>query len=251
VREKIKETDLYLPVKKYFEEQGFEVFPEVQLWGGGDIIDVLAINEKFVFTIEMKVSFSLKVIEQAVRHLYKGHRHYVAIYFHNSKIDKDTNRYVPRSDHDFAMRICEHYGIGVLRIKDPTGEYPKVEETMPAKFIRPFKEDLKTIYSQCDKFRKEYQQKHSIIAGANGGGHLTGYKRTMLNVINYLLTKGIEGATAREITANIDHHYSGYTPQAFLSQAFEKWEQHRIGRREQNNKRFYYLLEFKKLQEQK
>jgi hypothetical protein len=57
----MKETELYQPVKDLFEEMGYEVFSEVK------DIDVVAVKEDEKVIIELKTSFSMKLILQAVK----------------------------------------------------------------------------------------------------------------------------------------------------------------------------------------
>ena len=66
----MKETDLYLPLKKFLEKQGYEVKAEVE---NCDVVAVKvpAANEKAqpATIIELKLSLNLEVILQAVDRL--------------------------------------------------------------------------------------------------------------------------------------------------------------------------------------
>ncbi|PKK94747.1 MAG: hypothetical protein CVV60_04880 [Tenericutes bacterium HGW-Tenericutes-5] len=54
------ETDLYQPVKSFFENQGYTVKAEI------NDIDILAIKEDITIAIELKVKISLKLIYQVI-----------------------------------------------------------------------------------------------------------------------------------------------------------------------------------------
>jgi hypothetical protein len=54
------ETDLYQPVKSFFESQGYIVKAEI------NDIDILAIKEDITIAIELKVKISLKLIYQVI-----------------------------------------------------------------------------------------------------------------------------------------------------------------------------------------
>lgn len=69
----MKETDLYFPVKKLFEGLGFEVHGEVH------DIDVIAIKEDHMVLIELKTSFNLKLVLQAITRQKMATQVYVAI----------------------------------------------------------------------------------------------------------------------------------------------------------------------------
>jgi hypothetical protein len=245
----MKESDLYLPVKEWLEKQGFEVFPEVQIERGSNIIDVVGINKNFVYAIELKASFGLKVIEQAVKNRFYSNRSYVAVPFQNGGI-KDENpnaeyysgRYkrIERSDHKFARRVCEMHGIGVLSLRiTATGMITELEESIPAKFIRKECFNRKEIIAICDEQRRKFQTEKNITAGVKGGGHLTDYKRTILNVTAYLQKVG--KATPKEIIENIEHHYRGNFPHSSLFSSIRDFEMDKFTIEKINNKSFLQL----------
>ena len=77
VRSKMKETDLFEPIKKYLEALKFDVYQEVKG------IDVVGINRHTgkVVLIEMKLSFNVKVMVQVLKNksFYPDAEHYIAI----------------------------------------------------------------------------------------------------------------------------------------------------------------------------
>ncbi|MGH1480449.1 MAG: DUF2161 domain-containing phosphodiesterase [Geminicoccales bacterium] len=99
----ITETDLYLPVKKFLEGQGYTVKGEV---GRCDVVAVRGDEDPII--VEMKVRFSLEVLFQAVERLAVTDKVYVAI-------DHGRNSlWTRRSKH--VLRLCRSLGIGLLTI---------------------------------------------------------------------------------------------------------------------------------------
>jgi hypothetical protein len=237
----MKETELYLPVKGWLENQGFEVFPEVQLHAGMNIIDVVGIHKPVVVAVELKTSFSLTAIEQAIKDKNFAHKCYVAVPFYQRIVRK--GRYVEPSDHHFATKICEQYGVGVLRLyfSRETNKYQSIEEIVPAKFNRKYCIYDKHILATCDESRKNFNQENNIVAGTKGGGHLTAYKVTIQNVIDYLKVHG--KATAKELVNNIHHHYRGMNPDSSLRSAIFSFELNRFETLSENGKTYFLLKE--------
>lgn len=69
----MKETELYKPVKELFEELGYEVYSEVK------DMDVVAIKNDEKTIIELKTSFNLKLILQAIKRQKISQNVYIAI----------------------------------------------------------------------------------------------------------------------------------------------------------------------------
>lgn len=69
----MKETDLYLPVKNLFENLGYKVNAEVKN------IDIIATKDNDLIITELKTSFNLKLILQAVERQKISNKVYVAI----------------------------------------------------------------------------------------------------------------------------------------------------------------------------
>ena len=70
----LSESDLYIPVKDFLELQGYEVNGEVK---GCDVV-ALRGNEELV-VVELKLSFNLELIMQAVERLAVTSKVYVGI----------------------------------------------------------------------------------------------------------------------------------------------------------------------------
>lgn len=69
----MKETELYEPVKSLLTELGFEVYAEV------NDMDVMAVKDEQILAVELKTSFNLKLILQAITRQKIAESVYVAI----------------------------------------------------------------------------------------------------------------------------------------------------------------------------
>ena len=57
---RILEEELYLPIKKYFEKKGFEIKAEVKN------CDITGVKDDILLVVELKTSFSIKLVYQAI-----------------------------------------------------------------------------------------------------------------------------------------------------------------------------------------
>ncbi len=76
---KIKETDLYEPIKQYLEKQGYEVHSEVLF------CDIIARKKNEIIIIELKTVFSMNLLIQAVKRLEFSDSVYTAFPVINNK----------------------------------------------------------------------------------------------------------------------------------------------------------------------
>ena len=79
--QKIRETDLYKPVKMFFEAQGYEVKSEIY---GCDVVAIKDNNP--IAIIELKTKFSLELVLQGVERLSVWGIIYLAILIATKKI---------------------------------------------------------------------------------------------------------------------------------------------------------------------
>ncbi len=108
----MKESDLYLPVKKFLESQGYEVKGEVH------DCDVLAIRGKEApVVVELKLSLNLDVILQAVDRLSLSPKVYIGIP-NQCKILKRRRRHI--------IKLLKMLGLGLVSI-DSNPEYGSVQ----------------------------------------------------------------------------------------------------------------------------
>lgn len=100
----MKETDLYLPVKAWLQERGFEVKAEV---GAADVVACRAGEDPVI--VELKVGFSLTLLQQAVARQRISDWVYVAVPRWKGKSSWKTFK--------GNVGLCKRLGVGVLSVK--------------------------------------------------------------------------------------------------------------------------------------
>lgn len=187
----MKETELYLPVKRFLEEElHLEVFPEVNLSYMYRTIDIVGIRGNTTVSVELKNSLNTKVIYQAKKNKHFANYSFVAI--PASKLGRKE-----------GIHICGEFGIGIIEVTF----YKEFSSAHIASYPdknRPFHKNI--LLEKCTQELKEFNKKNGVEAGQNGGGYATEYKLTMDKVENELKYGGpIE---FKELLKKVTHHYS-------------------------------------------
>ncbi len=194
----MKEEDMYEPIKRWMEERGFTVYPEVECRHRNGRADVVVTNGPLVGVVEMKQSLSLDLIEQALR--WRGYAHYIWI----------AIPYQPKSYKKFVTMVLRDYGIGVLTISKFGSVWP---DKMPklARSTLPYLRDALT----------EHHQTSEVKGGQSGGGYITPYRITM-NQIRRYLDEANDWRTIKDILDHCETHYA--SPRASLAKALWQFE---------------------------
>lgn len=104
----LREIDLYLPVKRLLEGQGYTVKGEV---GAVDVVAVREGDEPVI--VELKTGFSLSLVHQAIQRQSISDAVYVAV-----------PRGAGRVSHDALMAnkgLCRRLGLGLITVRMPDG----------------------------------------------------------------------------------------------------------------------------------
>ena len=121
----MKESDLYLPLKRFLEAQGYEVKGEVQ------DCDVLAVREKEIpVVVELKLSLNLTVVLQAVERLSLTPKVYIGI--------PEQARILNRRRRKHIIKLLRMLGLGLIMI-DPTRKTASVNVLLDPGEYRPRK----------------------------------------------------------------------------------------------------------------
>jgi hypothetical protein len=163
---KIKENELFDPVKIWLENNGYEVYSEVSPRGIGQRADIVGKHGKVILIVELKTTLSLELIDQA--YFWKKYAHYVYV-----AIPKRTKK-IP----DIIKEYLYKEGIGILEISPI---YFPVLVRQKAKFNRP------PLLNKID-WEKELLPEHKtwLKGGSSGGGYVTPFKITVQNIKKYL-----------------------------------------------------------------
>lgn len=98
-KEKFSEAALAAKFIEYFE--GWDIYPEVPVPQSGRICDIVMKMGKLIVAVEVKASFNITVLYQALHNQKFAHFSYIAIP-------------APKCDNTEGILLCEHLGIGLL-----------------------------------------------------------------------------------------------------------------------------------------
>lgn len=239
----MKESDMYPPLKKWLENQGYTVYPEIEPRPGGPRADIVAAKDDQIMIVEMKTSFGLAVMEQADYWASGGYAHQTYI-----AIPLRERWQVPA----IAQRTLELIGVGVLQVdlRENPNSIDDLEERLSwlkslneesakrarERTIEAYQsyEDRRISICMESKAKLEATQAHQILnlltphhlngpdAGGKAGGHISAHKLTMIRAEEYLAAAN-DWVTAKQICDNIETHYFAIDKAASLKQALLQW----------------------------
>lgn len=185
---KITETQIAAPVVEHLQEQGWDVYQEVQTADGGRA-DIVCTRGPLVWVVEAKTSLSLQLLDQVVR--WRGNANYVSIAIPEGKYHHGS----------FVNRYLRDLGFGVFSIHVGGAhkwDVPSANVSLrPSLFRRADTDRLKASLNE--------KQKCGVEAGSKGGGFWTPFKETCDRLVEYL--KAHPGASLKDVIENVEHHY--------------------------------------------
>ena len=165
----IRETDLYNPIKMFFEAQGYEVKSEIY---GCDVVAIKDNNP--IAIIELKTKFSLELVLQGIERLSVSGIIYLAVLEGpKSGLKKRLNK---------IMKLCHMLGFGILLVtlpKNAGGYVTQILEPLPN---RPSNQ------KKSKRLLKEFKNRHGDpnIGGSTAAPLMTAYKQNALRIVNGL-----------------------------------------------------------------
>ena len=197
---KNKESDLFPPLKKYFNDLGYQVFAEVPCHYRS--VDFVAVKKGEHIAVEMKTGFTKGVVRQASTNILSFHKSCIAYPVKKAKIfNKNTNERDARK-----YDICFSNGIGILQVL-PHGT---IFEALEAKIHKPFLKEYDF---------STFESNDNDVAGIPfQKGVSTAF--VVLDRIKSYLRKHPK-ADWKEIYENIQHHYSS---KASLAGSMTHWK---------------------------
>jgi hypothetical protein len=169
------ETELYIPVKRFLELQGYEVKAEI------GACDVMAVRGKEApVIVELKTSFNLQLLLQGVDRQAVTDSVYLAIPEPKQSVQKDV------------LRLCKRLGLGVLTVHKDWVE----AHLDPAPFVPRKSARRKAV------LLKEFQRR---VGDHNSGGSskrpvVTAYRQDALRCVKFL--KGSGASRVCDIAGN-------------------------------------------------
>jgi hypothetical protein len=187
---KIKESVLTEYVRKDLEAIGYTTYAEVSFRGGASQrADMFArIEDKdhqmygMTIAFEAKLTFNLKVLEQAYFWKSRAHEVYIIV----------PATYKNMSSRRFARELCKMLGIGVMEVNLNRDSY-----NITVKPVR------------CDKPKvpQLYEEQKGIIASNDDNNFMTPFKVTVKRLNDFMQDK--DAAYLIDVCNNIKHHYKG------------------------------------------
>lgn len=183
------EKDIGVPVIQWLEEQGWEIFQEVQGPGGG-VADIVGRLGSIVCVVELKMSLTTDVMAQAKRWLRYAHWVFVAV---PHARDSDGRQ--------LAMWICELLGIGVMTVSGPMTDGPEGLRVTIKKQPRLQRKIEKSLIDTLEPEHKTF-----AVAGGRHGRRWTPFQATCERIASYV--RDNPGATVKQVLGSIEHHYN-------------------------------------------
>ncbi len=174
----MKESDLYLPIKRFLESQNYEVKGEVQ------DCDVLAVRgEEVPVVVELKLSFNLNVVLQAVERLSLSPIVYVGIP-RQCKTLKRRRRQI--------IKLLRMLGLGLVAV-DPELETGNVEVLLDPGEYKPRKSKRRQ-----ERLLGEFMRRvgdPNLGGTAKRKGIMTAYRQRALAIGGFLRENGATKAS--------------------------------------------------------
>lgn len=194
-----RETDLYEPIKRLLEGQGYEVKGEI---GKVDVVGCR--GDEVPVLVELKTAFSLSLFHQAIDRLALSEIVYIAVPHKPGKI---FARSLKRN-----IALCRRLGIGLITVRLKDGSAYIHLDPGP---YRPRQSSVKK-----ERLLREFSKRvgDPNCGGATRQGLITAYRQDALRCLNFLsvngptkaslVAAGSEVETARRIMA--DDHYGWF-----------------------------------------
>ncbi len=174
----MKETELFEPVKNLLIKQGYQVKAEVK------DIDILGYKEDVYLAVELKTSFTMKLIYQAIDRQKTMDIVYICI-------PKNT---LPKSKSQYRqlMYLLKRLELGLIVVYDHQAEVLLEADVFDLEKSRSYYKKKK------QKILKEYHlRKNTINIGGTKARRLTRYKEMVIEIGLYLIEH--EKASPKEI----------------------------------------------------
>lgn len=197
--QRVRETDLYEPVKRLLEARGYVVKAEV---GAVDIVAWRDGEEPLV--VELKIGFSLTLFHQAVERLKLTDLVYVAVPAGSGRADAKALRR--------NVQLCKCLGIGVMTVQTATAGVDVLADPVaarPRKANRPRQQLLR-------EFARRTGDPNT--GGQTRAGLMTSYRQDALRCLGVLREAGAAKAASVATAAGVsrartimaDNHYGWF-----------------------------------------
>lgn len=165
----MKESDLYLPIKRFLESQGYEVKAEIEE------CDVFAVRgDEAPVVVELKISLSLDVILQAVDRLSLTSKVYIGVATTRGALSRRRKQ---------VIKLVKMLGLGLVVI-DPTVEIGPIDVLVDPGEYKPRKSK-----HQKERTLGEFMKRvgdPNLGGSAKRKGIMTAYRQRALAIAQHL-----------------------------------------------------------------
>ncbi len=178
-----RESDLYLPVKQHLQALGYTVRGEVGR------CDIVGVSNDVIVAVELKLTFGLPVLYQALQRLPSVDLAYIAVASPEGRTARrNWDAQVPD-----AVRLCRMLGVGLLSVRDgrvvvhadPSPYQPRKKANLRARLLGEF-------------LRRSGDHN---VGGTTKRPRVTAYREDALACANWLAANGpAKGAAVRNAT---------------------------------------------------
>ncbi len=176
------EADLYPPVKKLLEKQGYDVKSEI---GAADVVARRGDDAPII--VELKTTFSLTLFHQAIARLAVSDTVYIAVFRKSGKAFYKSLR--------ANIKLCRRLGIGLITVH-PTTKAAEIHID-PG----PYKPRKSAVKSK--RLLKEFEQRvgDPNTGGQTSSGLITSYRQNALKCLVALCHNGpMKASNVKDIT---------------------------------------------------
>lgn len=184
----MKEIELAEKVVAWLESQHWDVYQEVQPGAFDRTADIVAVNGQLLWVVECKTSFSLALLEQAVR--WRGYANYISIATPSPKRHSRGT--------DAGRLFLRHFGIGLIHVHnrdyDSVSQYHLCRPALSRK-----RSD--TLFNAITEHHKTYAK-----AGNSKNMRWTPFQQTCSELQS--IVQRNPGICFKDMMDRLSHHYN-------------------------------------------
>jgi hypothetical protein len=182
------ETDLYLPIKRFLEDQGYEVKSEIKS------CDVVAVrNDESPVIVELKKSFTLPLLLQGVDRFAISDQVYLAV----AAPSRENPAKFWKKNYRSLIKLCRRLGLGLLTVETTRGAQGFVEVHCDPESYKPRK-SVKRSHMLLKEFA--HRAGDPNIGGSTRKPIITAYRQDVLRCLAYVAEH--QNASLKDIKAD-------------------------------------------------
>lgn len=195
---KLKESDMFLPLKEYFEGDGHDVYAEVPCYGR--TADIVAVKGQLITVVETKTSMNIKLLEQVFEWRHLAHYVYAAV---PNKTEISN----------WTRELLSNAGIGIICLdfnahKEMQQYCGRVYKRSKAKLFR------KIGFETYRGFQPVRWDQHIIpefsqnISGVRQGDVRISRYKLMMDHVKHIISNHADGISIDELVDVLDTYYA-------------------------------------------